>query len=70
MNSYSAKEIEYNDRIKMQKEFQKKKMMVLKKIADLKSQNKNVEEIYKFTNEIILEEDDEDTHRSFEITPR
>jgi hypothetical protein len=32
----------------------------MKKIATLKSQNKSIEEIYKYTNEIIFEEDEED----------
>ena len=32
----------------------------MKKIATLKSQNKSIEEIYKYTNDIIFEEDEED----------
>ena len=34
--------------------------MILNKIAELKKSNKNIEEIYKYTNEIIFEEEDED----------
>ena len=35
--------------------------MVLKKMQALKSQNKSIEEIYKYTNDIIFEEDEEDS---------
>jgi len=35
-------------------------MLVIKKMKTLKSQNKSIEEIYKYTNDIIFEEDDED----------
>ena len=36
----------------------------MKKIATLKSENKSIEEIYKYTNDIIFEEDEEDEEDS------
>ena len=36
-------------------------MMVIKKMKALKSQNKSIEEIYKYTNDIIFEEDEEES---------
>jgi hypothetical protein len=62
----------------MLKDFADKKDLILKKIVELKKQNRNIEEIYKYTNDIIVEEEDEeeedlsdsevrkesDTHRS------
>ena len=41
----------------LQKDFARKKALVLKKMQSLKDQNKSIEEIYKYTNEIIFEED-------------
>ena len=35
--------------------------MVIKKMKALKSQNKSIEEIYKYTNDIIFEEDEEES---------
>ena len=35
--------------------------MVMKKMQALKSQNKSIEEIYKYTNDIIFEEDEEES---------
>ena len=34
--------------------------MILKKLMELKKQNKNIEEIYKYTSDIILEEEIEE----------
>ena len=34
--------------------------MIMRKIEELKKQNRSIEEIYKYTNDIILEEDDEE----------
>jgi len=44
----------------MAKDFMQKKEMIMKKIAQLKKANKSIHEIYKYTNDIILEEEDED----------
>ncbi len=57
----------------LQKEFEKKRLLILEKIKKLKSQGRGVEEIYKYTNDIIFEEDDEDgaiTGRSTEKKPQ
>lgn len=37
-----------------------KKELIMKKLLELKSQNKNIEEIYKYTSDIIFEEEDEE----------
>lgn len=42
------------------KEFMDKKDMILRKINELKKSNKNIEEIYKYTSEIIMEEENEE----------
>lgn len=34
--------------------------MILRKIEELKKNNKNIEEIYKYTSDIIIEEEDEE----------
>jgi hypothetical protein len=34
--------------------------LILKKLEELKKQNRNIEEIYKYTNDIILEEENEE----------
>lgn len=44
----------------MTRDFLEKKDLILKKIMELKSQNKNIEEIYKYTSEIIPEEEEDD----------
>lgn len=44
----------------MTKDFMEKKALIIKKLAELKNQNRSIEEIYKYTNEIILEEEDEE----------
>ena len=36
----------------------------MQKIAELKNGNKSIEEIYKYTNDIIFEEDEEDEEDS------
>lgn len=42
------------------REFQEKKMLVMQKLQELKKQGKGIEEIYKYTNDIIFEEEDEE----------
>ena len=44
----------------MAKEFLEKKALIIQKLRELKSNNKSIEEIYKYTNEIIVEEEDEE----------
>lgn len=41
------------------------KALIQQKIKQLKDQNRSIEEIYKYTNNIIFEDDDEqiETHR-------
>ena len=34
--------------------------MIINKLSELKKQNKSIEEIYKYTTDIIFEEEDED----------
>ena len=43
----------------MQMRFARKKKLVLQKINSLKSQNKSIEDIYKYTNDIIFEKEAE-----------
>ena len=47
-------------RKQMAKEFFEKKTLIVEKLKELKQSNKSIEEIYKYTNDIILEEEDED----------
>jgi hypothetical protein len=42
------------------KEFIEKRDLILKKLEELKKSNKNIEEIYKYTSDIILEEEGEE----------
>lgn len=42
------------------RDFQEKKLLVLQKLQELKRSGKGIEEIYKYTNEIIFEEEDEE----------
>lgn len=42
------------------RDFLEKKDLIMKKLMELKSQNRNIEEIYKYTSEIIFEEEDEE----------
>lgn len=44
----------------MAREFLQKKALIVQKLRELKSSNKNIEEIYKYTNDIIVEEEDEE----------
>lgn len=44
----------------MAKDFMEKKNLIMKKLDELKKQNKNIDDIYKYTDEIIFEEEDED----------
>ena len=41
--------------------------MILKKLQELKSSNKNIEEIYKYTSDIIFEEEDEEEDDDYMI---
>lgn len=63
-----------NQKKDLKNEFARKRKLVLEKIKKLKSQGKGVEEIYKYTNDIIFEEDDEGdgavTGRSIESRPQ
>ena len=43
----------------MAKEFVEKKQMIVDKLKELRSQKRSIEEIYKYTTDIILEEEDE-----------
>jgi hypothetical protein len=43
----------------LKKDFERKRQQVLERIKKLKAQNRSIEEIYKYTNDIIFEEDDE-----------
>ena len=45
-----------NAKLDLEKRFDSKKERVLQKINLLKSQNTSIEDIYKYTNEIIFEE--------------
>lgn len=47
-------------RKQMAKEFFEKRTMIIEKLKELKKENKSIEEIYKYTNDIILEEEDEE----------
>jgi hypothetical protein len=47
-------------RKQMAKEFVEKKQMIVDKLKELRSQKRSIEEIYKYTTDIILEEEDED----------
>ena len=44
----------------MTKEFFEKKTLVMEKLKELKQGNRSIEEIYKYTTDIILEEEEED----------
>ena len=44
----------------MAKEFIEKKNMIITKLQELRTNNRSIEEIYKYTNDIILEEEDEE----------
>lgn len=44
----------------MAKEFVEKKALIVEKLKELRTQNRSIEEIYKYTTDIILEEEDEE----------
>ncbi|CDW74617.1 UNKNOWN [Stylonychia lemnae] len=44
----------------MVKDFQEKKQLIMMKLQELKKSGKGIEEIYKYTNDIIFEEEDEE----------
>lgn len=43
----------------MHAEFARKREIVIEKIQTLKSQNRSIDDIYKYTNDIIFEEEGE-----------
>lgn len=47
-------------RKQMAKDFVEKKALIVEKLKELRSQNRSIEEIYKYTTDIILEEEDEE----------
>ena len=51
----------------MAKEFVEKKQMIVDKLKELRSQKRSIEEIYKYTTDIILEEEDEDEEEEEEL---
>ena len=44
----------------MARDFVEKKQMIVDKLKELRSQKRSIEEIYKYTTDIILEEEDEE----------
>ena len=54
-------------RKQMAKEFVEKKQMIVDKLKELRSQKRSIEEIYKYTTDIILEEEDEDEEEEEEL---
>lgn len=44
----------------MAKDFVEKKALIVEKLRELRTQNRSIEEIYKYTTDIILEEEDEE----------
>lgn len=53
--------------MKLLKEMQEQKARVLKKILELRASGKSIEEIYKYTNDIIFEEEDEEEEEAAAI---
>jgi hypothetical protein len=51
----------------MAKDFVEKKQMIVDKLKELRSQKRSIEEIYKYTTDIILEEEDEDDEEEEEL---
>ena len=47
-------------RKQMAKDFVEKKALIVEKLRELRTQNRSIEEIYKYTTDIILEEEDEE----------
>jgi hypothetical protein len=54
-------------RKQMAKDFVEKKQMIVDKLKELRSQKRSIEEIYKYTTDIILEEEDEDDEEEEEL---
>ncbi len=54
----------------MAKDFVEKKALIVQKLKELRQQNRSIEEIYKYTTDIILEEEDEDSDDTAEKPPR
>eukprot|EP00347_Sterkiella_histriomuscorum_P016680 403352267 len=50
----------YQVKQNLTKEFHEKKSMIMQKLLELKKSGKGIEEIYKYTNDIIFEEEDEE----------
>jgi hypothetical protein len=44
----------------MARDFVEKKQMIVDKLRELRTQKRSIEEIYKYTTDIILEEEDEE----------
>ena len=44
----------------MARDFVEKKSLIVSKLKELRTHNRSIEEIYKYTTDIILEEEDED----------
>lgn len=42
------------------KDFRQKKEMIMQKIEELRKADRSIDEIYKYTDDIIVEEEDED----------
>jgi hypothetical protein len=47
-------------RKQMARDFVEKKQMIVDKLRELRTQKRSIEEIYKYTTDIILEEEDEE----------
>jgi hypothetical protein len=59
----------------MARDFIEKKTLIIQKLKEFRTQNKSIEEIYKYTNDIILEEEDEEedtisNNKSIDVEPR
>ena len=48
-----------NAKKQLEQQYARKREQVLQKINTMKRQNKSIEDIYKYTNDIIFEEDNE-----------
>jgi hypothetical protein len=59
----------------MARDFIEKKTLIIQKLKEFRTQNKSIEEIYKYTNDIILEEEDEEedtisNNKSIDVEPK
>ena len=54
----------------MAREFVEKKQMIVDKLRELRTQKRSIEEIYKYTTDIILEEEDEEDEDEEEKTEK